>query len=250
MTRLDPDLDRLAGEYVLGLAEGHEAARAERLVDEDEAFRAAVAFWRGRLGELDALAAPAPPPDDLWARIETGLDAPAPVAATPQAARTPLPAPLTNDRANAFTALWRNLAFWRAAGLAGAFAALLLAFGLPAYLEQGERPVHVAVLQGDDNRPAAVVHAFADGRAELIPLQAVNVPQGRSLEVWTIADQAQGLVSIGVLDRVRTIRLDLGSLPRPGPNQLFAISLEPERGSPTGQPTGPVLMKGVTSPTL
>jgi anti-sigma-K factor RskA len=78
----------------------------------------------------------------------------------------------------------------------------------------------------------------------------VNVPQGRSLEVWTIADQAQGLVSIGVLDRVRTIRLDLSSLPRPGPNQLFAISLEPERGSPTGQPTGPVLMKGVTSPTL
>jgi anti-sigma-K factor RskA len=127
---------------------------------------------------------------------------------------------------------------------------MLLAVGLPAYLGRGERPVYVAVLQGDANQPAAVVHAFADGRAEFIPLQAVDVPRGRSLEVWTIADQAQGLVSIGVLDRARTIRLDLGSLPRPGANQLFAISLEPERGSPTGKPTGPVLMKGVTSPTL
>ncbi|KAA2236373.1 anti-sigma factor [Salinarimonas soli] len=250
MTRLDPDLDRLAGEYVLGLAEGHEAARAERLIETDDAFGRAVASWRGQLGELDALAAPLAPPPDLWARIETGLDAPAPAAATPQAAAAPIPAPLVTDRVNAFKALWRSLAFWRAAGLAGAFAALLLALGLPAYLGRVERPVYVAVLLGNANEPAAVVNAFADGRAELIPLQAVDVPRGRSLEVWTISDPGQGLVSVGVLDRARTVRLDLRSLPRPGANQVFAISLEPERGSPTGKPTGPVLMKGVTSPTL
>ncbi len=246
MTRIDPDLDRLAGEYVLGLAEGADASRADRLHDEDEGFRAAVAAWRRRLSEFDDLVEPAALPGDLWRRIEAGLDE-APVAAPASVAT---PRPLVADRANAFTALWRSLAFWRAAGLAGAFAALLLAIGLPMLLPGPEKPVFVAVLLSDGNQPAAVVNAFANGQAELIPLQAINVPQGRALEVWTIADPAQGPVSIGLVERARTIRLNLATLPRPGANQLFEISLEPERGSPTGKPTGPVLMKGVTSPTL
>lgn len=247
MTRLDPDLDRLAGEYVLGLAEGLDADRAERLHDEDDGFRAAVAAWRRRLSELDDLVEPVPPPAELWRRIEAGLDE-APAAAPALAAPS---RPVTPDRAGAFTALWRSLAFWRVAGLSGALAALLLAIGLPMTLRPGpEKPVFVAVLLSDGNQPAAVVNAFADGQAELIPLQAINVPQGRALEVWTIADPARGPVSIGLVERARTIRLNLASLPRPGANQLFEISLEPERGSPTGRPTGPVLMKGVTSPTL
>jgi anti-sigma-K factor RskA len=242
---VDPDLDRLAGEYVLGLSDVVETARAERLETENDAFRRAVAYWRGRLAELDEIATPQAPSDTLWARIESGLDAPEPAPAA--AAAQPV---VVADRANAFAALWRSLAFWRAAGLAGALAALLLAIGVPTLIGRAERPVYVAVLMSDGNQPAAVVNAFADGRAELIPLRSVDVPRGRSLEVWTIADPARGLVSVGVLDQVRTVRLNLGALPRPGENQLFAISLEPERGSPTGQPTGPVLMKGVANRAL
>jgi anti-sigma-K factor RskA len=245
MTRPDPDLDRLAGEYVLGLTDVVETARAERMEAENEEFRAAAAYWRGRLGELDELAAPVAPSAELWSRIEAGIDAP--VAQAAPAAASPV---VMEDRASAFSALWRSLAFWRAASLAGALAALLLAVGVPGLVGRGERPVFVAVLMSDGNRPSAVVHAFADGRADLIPLQDIAVPQGRALEVWTVADPAQGPVSIGLLDRVRTIRLNLATLPRPGANQIFEISLEPERGSPTGKPTGPVLMKGVTSPTL
>jgi anti-sigma-K factor RskA len=39
-------------------------------------------------------------------------------------------------------------------------------------------------------------------------------------------------------------------LPGPGPDQLFEITLEPRTGSPTGRPTGPILYKGLTAPTL
>src|SRR4030095_7907555 len=94
------------------------------------------------------------------------------------------------------------------------------------------------------NRPGAVVNAFANGRAELVPIEAVDVPPGRALEIWTLWDRARGPVSVGLIDRARTVRLNLENLPTPAPNQLFEISLEPAGGSPTGRPAGPALMKG------
>jgi anti-sigma-K factor RskA len=111
-------------------------------------------------------------------------------------------------------------------------------------------PVLVAVLLTDASRPAAVVNAFADGRIELIPLDTIPVPPGKALEIWTLWDRARGPVSVGLIDAARRVNLRLEGLPTPGPNQLFEITLEPATGSPTGRPTGPILMKGTTSATL
>lgn len=107
----------------------------------------------------------------------------------------------------------------------------------------------VAVLVTGENRPAAVVNAFRNGRVELVSLDRIDVPQGRVLEVWTLWDKAVGPRSIGLLDRARSTTLDLRDFPR-GPNQLFEITLEPAGGSPTGRPTGPILMKGTTTAAL
>ena len=107
----------------------------------------------------------------------------------------------------------------------------------------------VAVLV-DGNRAGAVVHAFADGRVVLLPLTSINVPAGRALEVWTLPSRERGPVSVGLMDRARTLELQLKDLPRPGPDQLFEITLEPAGGSPTGRPTGPILFKGNTAQTL
>ena len=107
----------------------------------------------------------------------------------------------------------------------------------------------VAVLL-DGNRPGAVVHAFADGRVVLVPLTAINVPAGRALEVWILPSRERGPVSVGLMDRARTLQLQLKDLPPPGSDQLFEITLEPATGSPTGRPTGPILFKGNTSQTL
>ena len=50
--------------------------------------------------------------------------------------------------------------------MTGAF--LLLALGLALLATRAPRnPVAVAVLLTDDNRPAAILNAFADGQAEL-----------------------------------------------------------------------------------
>jgi anti-sigma-K factor RskA len=242
----DDDRDRLAGEYVLGLLDGEDAARAERRLVSDAAFRAAVERWRGHLAELDATAAPVQPSDALWSRVEAGLSGEREAAGVPSA---PLIVP---DPRNAFRALWHNLAFWRAAGLASAAAALLLAVGLGLMSAQRARvPVLIAVLVKEGtNQPGAVVNAFASGRAELIPLESIDVPPDRTLQIWTLWDRARGPVSVGLMQQARSVRLDLEDLPRTGPNQLFEITLEPAGGSPTGRPTGPILMKGTTATAL
>ena len=245
MTR-DDDLDRLAAEHVLGLLDGEECARADRLIATDAAFVQAVTRWRERFSELDETARPQPPPEDLWARIAGDL---APAREAGASDPTPIVVP---DPLSAFRALWRNLAFWRVAGLASAAAALLLAIGLAAVVTRdGRKPVLVAVLLTEgSSRPAAVVNAFADGRTELVPLRTIAVPPDRALEIWTLWDRAVGPRSIGLLDQARSVRLNLENLPKPGPNQLFEITLEPKTGSPTGRPTGPILMKGLTSTAL
>ena len=242
------DLDHLAAEHVLGLLEGAESARVAELMASDPAFATAVVRWRERLAELDATAPPVAPSDGLWRRIEAGL-ASAPAAQARASAAAPVIVP---DPFNAFRALWRSLAFWRLAGMASAAAALVLGVGL-AYVasERARTPILVAVLVTEGStEPAAVVNAFADGRTELVPLRAIDVPPDRALEIWTLWDRSVGPRSIGLLDQARSVKLNLQNLPKPGPNQLFEITLEPKTGSPTGRPTGPILMKGLTSTAL
>ncbi|BBK33113.1 anti-sigma-K factor RskA [Stella humosa] len=222
------EMDRLAAEHVLGLLEGAEVELAMRLVERDRDFAGLVAAWQERFGEFDATTPAEPVADGLWRRIERGLRAPRPAA-----------------RQSRSAGLWDSLAFWRTTGMATAIATLVLAVAAGLLWQQRvTTPVFVAVLVTDANRPAAVVNAFADGRTELIPLDAIAVPPDRALEIWTLWDRARGPVSVGLLDQARSVRLRVEDLPRTRPDQLFEITLEPRTGSPTGRPTGPILMKG------
>jgi len=245
---MTPDeIDRLAAESVLGLLEGADVSRAAGL-EGDPRFQAAVAAWSARFAALDETAPEVPVPGALWNRIEESL------RTAPETAPTEVPTPIVvPDPVNAFRALWRSLSFWRATGLASAAAAALLAIGLGFLATRPDRtPVLVAVLftEGGGAQPAAVVNTFADGRTELVPLQNIPVPAGRALEVWTLWDQNVGHRSVGVLEHARSAPLNTGGVPKPAPNQLFAITLEPAGGSPTGQPTGPILMRGTASQAL
>lgn len=235
---MSEDIHALAGEYVLGLLDPAEAARCERRAATDAAFAASVEHWRGRLAEIDMAAEPAPLPDVLWERIAAGT----------RGRTAPQAAPRWRAAAQA---LWDSLPVWRGVGLGAATAAMVLAIGLGFQMREAARaPVLVAVLLSDQNRPQAVVNTFRDGRAELVPLAALAAPEGKSLQVWTLWDRARGPVSVGLLDAMRSLDLGLKNLPEPVPDQLFEVTLEPAGGSPTGRPTGPILMKGTTSRAL
>jgi anti-sigma-K factor RskA len=235
-----PERDALAGEYVLGLLDGAESAAAERRLDTDRDFAASVERWRRHFFALDATATPLVPSPSLWSQIEASLT----TAAEP--ARV---APSSNP-ASRFAGWWNSLFVWRGAAFAGALATILLAVGLFSALDRARRqPLMVAVLLTDSNVAAAVVNTFADGRVEMLPLQSIDVPAGKALEIWTLWDRAVGPRSVGLIERARSTPLRLDNLPL-GNGQLFEITLEPATGSPTGRPTGPIVAKGTTSQRL
>lgn len=231
---LTPERKALAADYVCGLLDGAAQAEAEHLNATDASFAAEVEGWRQRLSAFDQSAEPLVPPPALWQRIEDGL-------ATPH--RAPQP-PVRR------AGWWTSLPLWRGAAFAAGCAALLLAIGLGFAIREAQRtPAMIAVLV-DGDRAGAVVHVFNDGRAVLLPLTDIAVPPDRSLQVWTLPSRERGPVSIGLMEKAHTLSLALKDLPATKNAQLFEITLEPKGGSPVGRPTGPILFKGLTSPTL
>lgn len=78
-----------------------------------------------------------------------------------------------------------------------------------------------------------------------LTVQAINaaaIQPDRSLQLWLIPPgekpQSLGLIATSASQQVSIRPVQLASLP------TLAISLEPRGGSPTGQPTGPVLFSG------
>jgi anti-sigma-K factor RskA len=243
MSALDTPVSRedLAMDYVLGLAEGGALERAERLEATDGVFAALTADWRRRLSVIDAAAPERPVRSASWDSIAALLDAPVPKAIAVLQPATP----------GVFSGLWQSLGFWRPAAMGAALAAVVLGVGLQRQIAVGpDKPVYVAVLQTGEGKAAAVVNAYADGTVNLVPLEQIGVPDGRILEVWTLQSREQGPMSIGRMDRARTLKLDLKRLSRPDAGHLFEITAEPPGGSPTGRPTGPILMKGLASQAL
>lgn len=232
----------LAGEYAVGLLEGTELAAFERRLESDADLAAAVENWRLHLAAIDATAPAIAPSSAVWAAIEAQI-----ATILPAAERGRREALSTSGR---LAAWWNSLTLWRGAAFAGALAALVLGIGLVGALDRARRqPTMVAVLLTDANVAAAVVHTFADGRVEMLPLQNIAVPAGKALEIWTLWDRAVGPRSVGLIDRARATPLRLDDLPL-GTDQLFEITLEPATGSPTGRPTGPIIAKGTTSQRL
>jgi anti-sigma-K factor RskA len=231
------DKDLLAAQYAMGLAEGRDLTLAERLIETDSEFVMMHGRWRERLSAIDSTVPAQPASEALWQRIAQSV--------APLQSASKLAPSASATMAQKLVGYWNSLGFWRPAGLVAALASLVLAVGLGfAMREVSRQPILVAVLMTDANQPGAIVNVHADGRAELVPLGDIPVPAGRALQIWTLWDRVRGPVSVGLSRSARRLDLDVKALPRTVPTQLFEITLEPEAGSPTGRPTGPILMKG------
>jgi anti-sigma-K factor RskA len=228
--------DALAAQYVAGTLRGAARRRFETLLPGHPALRAAVADWQARLMPLTAVVDEQAPPPHTWDRIAHRLW---PEAATAAAAPA-LP-------------WWRGLSFWR--GLSGVATVAALALGLLLTQPGTSEPPVMVVLQPTGNAAGiagSVVASFsADGRAAVArPVQPVALQTDRTLELWWAPAEGKPR-SLGL------IRADGVTVLRPGalPGGLkgsgidhMAVSVEPAGGSPTGQPTGPVVFYGKLVP--
>jgi anti-sigma-K factor RskA len=222
-------LDALAAEYALGTLSPRARLRLARAAKVDAAVAAAIRDWEMRLAPLAEGAAPITPPPRVWTAIVQRLG---------------LGAATTTADANA--PWWSRLTFWRSFALTSFAAAL--AFGVTLFSPSTRGPDQpiVAVLAGPDAKPALIATVLRGDRTMTVKVVgAAAVPAGKSLELWMLPT-GSAPKSLGVIPDSGVARV---ALPAPPDVALanvpaLAVSLEPQGGSPTGAPTGPVLYSG------
>lgn len=243
-----PDLqDRLAAEYVLGTLRGPARLRFQAWMREDAALARAVREWEERLSPMADALPEKLPPKRVWKGIESRI-APAPAVAA------------------AKPGLWDSLGFWRGWGLvtSGLAAALVVAMVAqkPEVVEVVRtvevvktvetpstkmQPSYVAMLEDPKGGMKVMAYAARQSDELWFKVEGMEHKAGHSYELWGLpAKPGEPPTSLGVLPASEsgTIKLaaaadkTLSDLPQ------LAISVEPEGGSKTGLPTGPVVAKG------
>lgn len=219
--------DQLAAEYVIGVLSADERRTAAERIETDLDFARLVDVWQQRLSPLNAGYDEVQPP----ASLKTALDARLFDHGRP-AMRKP--------------GLLQSLSFWR--GLAAAaLAAFFLAVAIPLFQPPTKTPGVrlVASLTGDKTDVRYL--AIYDARVSEIGLSHVTGDRatGHDFELWIIKGNDPP-ISMGVIPVGANVHLAVTpahrDLIRSG--ALFAFSLEPQGGSSTGQPTGPVVASG------
>jgi anti-sigma-K factor RskA len=231
MTELD-DIDALAAEYVLGTLGREERLAVSERRAVDPALDAAIGAWEHRLGPLVEVVSPVAPPAGLYNKIRAQISLSSHVISLKSREQA-----LTR-RANR----WRGMAL----GMTAIAASLV---GVVAWQDYERRQMptqYVAVLQTGSSRPAFLL--TVDTKTNMFVISAIAAPKApeKSYEVWAVYDPAEKPKSLGVMSEG-----DMAMHPMMGGeehdkfmNATFAVSLEPEGGSPTGAPTGPVLFTG------
>ncbi|CAB3785131.1 anti-sigma factor [Paraburkholderia fynbosensis] len=262
LTRYPKLVDLLAAEYVLGTLRGAARRRFQRYADRDASIRTAIDAWQRHLAPMAELAEPRMPPAAVWEAIERHLG----LSAAREAARprSGLAAP-----ARASRGLFDNLAFWRGWAIgATALAAIAVVVAVRALLPAATVPTvptaptpaptiaqkpapsvsHVAVMNSTDARPVMLV-AWDEGRSTMTlqPLGKVDVPAGRTMELWGIPASGHP-VSLGLLPDSATGTVTAGQH-KPENYEALAVSIEAPGGSPDHDaPSGPVVFTGKLLP--
>jgi anti-sigma-K factor RskA len=233
---MSDDDEIMAAEYVLGTLEPDERTVFASVMTYDQEKRGRVVEWEARLAPLGALVPEVEPPPSVWDGIVATLfgapDAP------------PLTRIEGGRKGDETARLRRSRNVWRGLALAsGALAASLAILVTEREIVRrwGEAPSYVAVVNRGGDAPALVVRVdLAKGQVFVRPV-ATEVPPGKSLELWYIgagkAPTSMGLVDGGPV----RVALPEGAKVE---NARFAVTVEPEGGSPTGGPTGPIAYSG------
>jgi anti-sigma-K factor RskA len=205
----------LAAEYALGTLRGPARFKLEQRIRHEPELAVLVARWQRLLAPLDHALIPITPPERVWKKIQLSLP------------------PLARQR----RWRWDYLAWALAAGLA----AVVL---VPRFIEQTPEFTPALVLSSGQTGSEQWIVSLdkAVKHLQLTPINPQQIAATNSLQLWAIP-AGEKPVSLGLVAAKDVTRLTLDQI-QLARGMTIAISLEPAGGSPTGQPTGPVLYAG------
>ncbi|MQG93481.1 anti-sigma factor domain-containing protein [Pseudomonas sp. MN1F] len=225
----DDDRDLLIAEYVLGVLGREACEEVEALAARDPAVQAAVAAWQRQFEGWLSQVPEVSPPDRTWQRIEAQLFSNEPSMKQPRRSG------------------WQTVGFWRwtTAALAAGLIIAVFTLGMP---EHRVATTLLARLEQSDGDVLFTATVHPGDRAVLfVPTRASNW-KDLSAQAWLIGKDGKPH-SLGLLPA--NAAADLAIPPELaaslGDGAVLAVSLEPENGSPTGLPTGPVIAQGKIS---
>lgn len=237
MTPVDrPDPELRCAEYALGVLDAEARRALERAAQADPALAATLARWQARFATLADDIVPIAPPQRVWTRIRRDLGF------------------LPDGRGG-----WHSVSRWRWIGIGASLAAVALVAvnlytlretppgaGQTAGQTAGESAYMVATIA----RPDGVAHwtATVDLRRAhmvLVPADKPVIAANHATELWLIPPNAKP-IALGVFapDAPAAMTLPPAVVAQLTARAVLAVSVEPAGGSPTGQPTGPVIASG------
>jgi len=203
-------LDALCGEYLVGTLRGAARRRFERALREQPLVAQRLQHWRNNFTPRYARMIESQPSPQVWKRLEKTLGL----------VRPP----------------WFQRFRWAIA----VTAVLIVVIGLQLARQEADG-VPIAELSGK----AATVSAQLSRDGRTLVLRAdrpVLAGPAQSYELWLLTPEG-GVLSLAVLGSLDA-RFEVPERYRGRLRGQLAVSVEPSGGSPTGKPTGPVILVG------
>ena len=208
----------LAADYAIGLMAPAARRRFEQLLLDDAALRVELAHWQESLASLTETLPQVPVPERVWQGVTARIE--------PQVLHVPEKRP-----------------FWNWLRVTAALCSIVVLVFLGSLYNRDDARYRATLLTANA-QPALKVEAHAD-YLQVEPLTLAAVDPGRSLELWAIPADGKP-ISLGVIPAGGKGKVEMNEAQKAliGKPIALAVSLEPKGGSPTGQPTGPVLYQG------
>jgi anti-sigma-K factor RskA len=209
-------LEQLAGAYVVGVMRHRARRRFERICREENSARLARRRWEDRLLPMALSLPQIEPHRNCWTSIEKKI-APAAGSSRPK--------------------------WWQMAAAAALVGLLLLVGRLTIWKPPQWQAM--AVLAPASAQPLWRLERSRNfAQISIQTVGSVALPADKSYELWILPGGGRNPVSLGVLPRSGQLHRQLNDTQRTllaGAAQV-AVSIEPLGGSPTGLPTGPVVI--------
>lgn len=178
------------------------------------------AIWEERFAQIGLALDPVEPPPEVLDRVMAQIN-------DPQLA--------------ASRDLERRIKFWRVAALTGLAASIALAAALlfQSYPSATNEARLFGVLSPSGDGAALIIEVDTIANtAALRPYQIDGARDG-SMELWRVPE-GESPVSLGLITAERKTAIPISAVR----GDTLAVSLEPEGGSQTGQPSGEILYSG------